>query len=193
MQETSKVSKQRWLDEGYKQFAAYGPDKLSINNVSKVLGSSRASFYHFFGDLHIYTDELLALHWQVCEQFIQAGTMHCKNMYPDLYLLLEKFPIPLQFNRQLFINRHVPSFNYIYIKSYEAIAQAFALDLFVKQYHLPYSKEEIANLWHTLGEAWYSRLDPEDLCAKTMQRHAEDIMQTLSVFVKSDLFSGLNK
>lgn len=30
--------KDKWLEEGYKQFAEFGPDNLSISNISKTIG-----------------------------------------------------------------------------------------------------------------------------------------------------------
>ena len=61
--------KDKWLEEGYKQFAASGPDKLSINKISKAIGSSRASFYHHFGDTEVFIDELLTMHWNIAVDF----------------------------------------------------------------------------------------------------------------------------
>jgi len=43
-------TRQLWIEKGYEQFALYGPNHLSINQLSKEVGFSRASFYHHFGD-----------------------------------------------------------------------------------------------------------------------------------------------
>lgn len=55
-------TKQTWIKMGYEHFAFYGPQNLSINKISKEIGSPRASFYHYFGDIDIFTEELLNMH-----------------------------------------------------------------------------------------------------------------------------------
>lgn len=185
--------KDKWLDEGYRQFAEVGPDKLSINHISKELGTSRASFYHHFGDIDIFIDELLERHWEVCEKFNQAGKIKCKKLMPDLYELLSNYPVPLRFSWQLFHHRYMPRFNYIFINSYEAGARAFILDLFAHHVKLDLPESDLFNLYKTLGEAWYSRINPEDLSASELQRHSESIIQDLSNFMKSSLYSSLQQ
>lgn len=187
------MGKEKWLETGYRHFAQYGPINLSINKISQELGSSRASFYHHFGETDIFLDELLAMHWGISEAFTAAGAAQCKKLIPDLYNLLAEYPIPLQFNLQLFHHRNLPHFNLIFIKSYAAIAKAFALQLFADALDLNPSYPEVFDLWVTVGEAWYSRLDPNDLSASTMQEHAREILQTVYRLVNSKFYFSLNQ
>ena len=184
-------TRQLWIEKGYEHFALYGPENLSINKLSKTTGSSRASFYHHFGDIDVFVDELLAKHWYLTETINSSGRKECKRLLPDLYNLLEQNPLPLQFSLQLFHNRSNPEFNFVFIKSYEEIAKSFALKLFIKHFGLLQSEREVYPLWLTLGEAWYSRLDPNDLTSETLQKHSEEILQNLSKFVNSALYNHL--
>lgn len=186
-------TRQLWIEKGYEHFALYGPKNLSINKISKTTGSSRASFYHHFGDIEVFIDELLAKHWQITETFIHSGREHCRQLMPDLYDLCEQNPVPLKFALQLFHHRSTPEFNFLFIKSYEAIAKSFALELFINHFELIQNKTEVYNLWLTLGEAWYSRIDPNDLTSASLQRHAGEILQNLSEFVNSPLYCHLHK
>ena len=191
MSERKKESREKWLEEGYRQFALYGPDQLSINSISKAIESSRASFYHFFGDIDIFIDKLLAIHWKASDEFNALGKQQCKALFPDLYELLVQYPIPLQFSLQLFHHRHYPRFNYIYIKTYEVSAHAFALKLFADHLDLDADDKAVYNLWYTLGEAWYSRLDPNDLSVETLQHHSKEIIKSVSKFLSSELYATL--
>ena len=186
-------TKKLWIEKGYEHFALYGPENLSINKISKEIGSSRASFYHQFGDNDIFIDELLEMHWQICQQFISVGKKEYKKLFPDLYLLLAKNPIPLQFNRQIFINRRKPVYNYVFAKTYSNSAKYFILKLFSKQFNLNYNDEDIYDLWFTIGESWYSRLEPADLSAEKMQQLAQDILNSVLKFVSSDLYSTIHR
>jgi hypothetical protein len=184
-------SKQKWIEKGYEHFALYGPKNLSINKLSKKIGSARASFYHHFGDIEIFIEELLDMHWQINQQFCSIGARECKKYFPDLYLLLEQYPIPLKFSKQLFLNRNNPSFNYFFMKTYNASARAFILKLFSEQFGLHNNYEDTYNLWLTVGESWYSRLDPNNLSAVKMQQLAEEIMNSVLRFISSDLYSKM--
>ena len=185
-------AKIKWLEEGYKEFALNGPDLLSINQISKAIGSSRASFYHFFGDREVLIEELLAAHWDLCIEFNQTGREKCTSLFPDLYALLGEYTIPLQFSLQLFHNRHIPQFNYLFTKSYASSARAFAVKLFADHMGLNPEDPTVYNLWVTMGEAWYSRLDPADLSSPTLQRHSEKIIKTLTGFIQSELYNKLH-
>lgn len=187
----SEGTRQLWIEKGYEQFALYGPKNLSVNKLSKMTGSSRASFYHHFGDIDVFVDELLTKHWQLTEILNSSGGEKCKRLFPDLYILLAQNPLPVQFSLQLLYNRSNPEFNFVFIKSFEEFAKSFALDLFRKHFNLLQSEKDVYFLWLTLGEAWYSRLDPNDLSSETLQKHAVEILQTLSEFVNSALYNRL--
>lgn len=187
----SLESRKIWIEKGYEHFALFGPENLSINKISKEIGSSRASFYHFFGDMDVFIEELLDIHWQMCQDFNSVGIESCKRLFPDLYNLIEKYPIALQFNRHLFLNRHIPAFNYMFNKVYSTHSHYFTLTLFSEQFGLLQSKEIIGDLWVTVGESWYSRLDPNNLSAVKMQQLSEEIMNSVLKFMTSGLYSKM--
>lgn len=189
----SDKTKEIWIEKGYEHFALCGPENFSINKMSKSVGLSRASFYHHFADIDIFFDELLAKHWEITNIFIHSGREYCNSLLPDLYELCGQYPIPLQFALQLFHHRRMPEFNFLFIKSYEAIAKGFALELFAKYFNFSQTTIEVYHLWLTLGEAWYSRIDPNDLSPESLQKHAREILKNLSDFVNSPLYSHLQK
>ena len=183
--------KEQWLKQGYAHFAKSGPAKLSINQIGKEIGASRSSFYHHFGDIPFFIDELLAAHWEICQEFDKVAQKNCKKLIPDLYRELAKHPVSLQFHIQLFRHRTRPSFNYLFLKSYESSSKAFALKLFANYLKLNLPQKDVYKLWLTLGEAWYSRLDPEDLSAENLQHQGEEVLKAIAFFMDSDLFTRL--
>lgn len=185
--------RKEWLEQGYKDFAEGGPENLSVNHMAKEIGASRSSFYHHFGDMEIFIDSLLEMHLEIALAFNETGAERCKKLIPDLYELLAEYNIPLKFARQLFHHRQIPRYNYLFNICYQSSGEAFLLRLFTKRLGLEGPSENLKHLWLTLGEAWYSRLDPEDLSAQTMQQHAESILQDISVLMDSGLYSTLRK
>ncbi len=184
-------AKKKWIECGYRQFALCGPDSLSIKKISEELKVARTSFYHHFVDIDLFIDDLLSYHWKIVEHFNELGAQYCRQLIPDIYLALEKFPVELQFNLQLFHHRNDPRFNYIFTRSYYSTAKAFALQLFIDRYNLTQPWDEVYRLWLAVGETWYSRLDPNDLSAATMQKHSEEILAAVMSFVKSNLYKGI--
>jgi AcrR family transcriptional regulator len=185
--------KEKWLEGGYAEFAEVGPEHLSVNHIAKKIGASRSSFYHHFAEIDLFIDELLAEHWKICHEFNRVGREKCKNLIPDLYDTLAQYPVPLKFARQLFLHRHIPKYNYVFAKSLKESTDAFVLDLFARHLELNPSHSELRGLYLSLGEAWYSRLAPQDLTARTLSNHAEDIIQDLSKFMGSGVYSTLRK
>lgn len=184
-------SKQNWIEKGYEHFAQYGPENISINAISKEIGSPRASFYHHFSDTEVFINFLLEAHAEIVNLFIEQGKGNCKHLLPDLYQLIEKFPMGLKFIRQLFLNRHIPLYGYMFLKFHEQFANGFILDLFVKEYDLNLKYEDASRLWLTLTESWFARIKPEQLHAKEMQRIAEEIMNSILKFMSSNLYAKL--
>ena len=185
-------SKQKWIEKGYEHFALYGPENISINAISKEIGSPRASFYHHFGGLESFIDFLLETHLEAIKSFVQEGKEHCNRLVPDFYQLLEIFPMGLKFQRQIFINRHLPIFGYMFTKIESKTSKELILDLFVKEYKLSLKHEDVSKIWFTITESWYSRINPEQLQAKEMQRIGEEIMNSIVKFITTPLYEKLS-
>ena len=184
-------SKQKWIEKGYEHFALYGPDNISINAISKEIGSPRASFYHHFSDMEVFINLLLETNLDVNKIFIEEGKECCDRLLPDYFQLLERFPMALRFQRQLFINRHIPIFGYMFSKIQSRVSKELTLDLFVREFDLNHKHEDMAELFLTLSESWYTRINPEKLDAIEMQRIAEEVMNTIIKFITSDLYAKL--
>ena len=189
----ASVGKEKWLNEGYRQFAKHGPEKMSVNQISKDVFSSRASFYHFFGEVDIFIDELLIKYWHNILLFNQEGKEQCNYLFPDLYKLLGKDVTLLQFSLQLFHHRDFPRFNYLFNKTISTTADGFMLKLFADELGLNPNHSAIYNLWLTVVEAWYSRLDPKDLSWETLQHHGKEVIGSVSCFLHSDLYRTILK
>jgi AcrR family transcriptional regulator len=106
----SKTAKQKWIEKGYEHFALYGPENLSILKISKEIGLPRTSFYYYFADKEDMIEQLLILHYKNTDLYMAAFKDQCKVLIPDLYGLLEQLQTGIKFHRQLFVNRHIPSY-----------------------------------------------------------------------------------
>ena len=178
----AKKTRQLWIEKGYEHFALYGPENLSINKISKEIESPRASFYHHFGDIDIFIDELIELNLKIYKQFNLTEKKECKNFNPDLLILIAQNPMLLKFSKQLFINRNNSIYNDLFVIAHSESSKIFAFKLFSKQYGLKNNKATY-KLFVTVVESWYSRLDTNDLSAEKMQQNAKDVMNSVLKFV----------
>ena len=175
-------TKQIWIEKGYELFALYGPSHLSINKISKELVLSRASFYHHFGDIDCFIEEVLNFHIQMASTFDAKCKTDCHHFFPDLYVLLSAAKIPLCFSRQIFINRHIPIYNQTFMSVFTASSDAFALALFAEQFNLALHEQKTFDLWLTVCESWYSRIDPKDFSSETLQRQGKEVLASVLPF-----------
>ena len=89
--------------------------------------------------------------------------------------------------KQLFNHRHIVKYNEVFMKTNQMGDQQFALRLFIDYYKLPLAVKEAALLHGSLTDAWYSRLDINDLTLEKLISSTEEIMQTiLALMAKSN-------
>lgn len=182
--------KEKWLNTAFQSFAECGPTQLSINSIAKEIGVPRTTFYHYFADKENLIEELLAMYMTYVDKFIDEGKTCCKQLIPDLYILLEKYALSLQFSRQLLLNRTEPHFNLVFQKGRQK-TNKIIVPLFISYYNFNVPDNLAEELWNSLTESWYLRLDPKDVTVESMQKLTEEIMQTVLKFAQSKLFLKL--
>jgi AcrR family transcriptional regulator len=109
-------SKDIWIKTGYEIFARSGVNGLKIESLAKKVGISKSSFYHHFGDLEIFIEDLLNYHIQQ-SHLIANKENNAKTIDPDLIDILVEHKADLLFNRQLRINREEKRFFEVLNKS----------------------------------------------------------------------------
>lgn len=172
-------TRELWIEKGYEHFGLYGPDGLSIKLIAEENNIARTSFNYYFLNKEEFCDELIEKHYDLVNQYCDEGKLHCKKYIPDLHMLILTFPIGLKFMKQLFNHRHNVKFNEVYMKSNQLGNRQFTLPLFIDYYKLPLEVKEAALLHGSLTDAWYSRLDINDLTLEKLISSTEEIMETI--------------
>ncbi|MCP4122975.1 MAG: TetR/AcrR family transcriptional regulator, partial [Bacteroidetes bacterium] len=82
--DTYSVSNKRniWIKAGYKEFARFGPDSLAVDRLAALVGKSRSSFYHLFGDRERYLEMLGDYHMAESRQVVMELD-NATSFYPD--------------------------------------------------------------------------------------------------------------
>lgn len=184
------TTKEKWLQKAYEHFAEYGPEALRIQKIASELDVPRTTFYHHFADMEDLVTQLLERYIIQVDKMIKNHKDEMKQLIPDLYELMSENPLNLKFGRQLFLNRSNPVYNMVFIKSREKTNRVL-VPLFIEYYQLNIPLRLAEDVWNSMAESWYSRLQPDDLDAGTLQKLAEEIMESILAFARTKLFAHL--
>ena len=183
-------TRELWIEKGYEHFGLYGPEKLSIKLIAQEHSIARTSFNYYFSNKEEFCNELIDKHYDLINQFCDAGKLHCKKYLPDLYVLILAFPTGLKFMKQLFNHRENVEFNEVFVKCNKMVEHQFALQLFINYFKLPLSAKEAAPLHKLLTDTWYSRMDINDLTLEKLTDTTEEIMQSILTLMASSSSSN---
>ena len=84
--------KQEWVEIGYVLVAENGFESLSVNGICRMVAKSKSSFYHFFGELALFKEELMNHHLERSYGFANQIKC-CENILPDLIEVLMDYKI----------------------------------------------------------------------------------------------------
>ena len=98
-----------WTEAGYEIFAAEGMDGIQVERLARILGLNKSGFYHYFGDLDGYYEQLIKLHKHKAD-FYLADVATIKTIDPDYFNVIVKHRLPVLFHLQLIRRRDKPQF-----------------------------------------------------------------------------------
>jgi AcrR family transcriptional regulator len=102
--------KQRhWAEEGYKLFAEEGLEGLQVERLARMLGLNKSGFYHYFGDLDEFCNELIRLHEEKVTLFIE-DVREIKVLDPEYLDLLVHHAVVVMFQVQLVRHKNQHNF-----------------------------------------------------------------------------------
>ena len=165
-------TRKKWLYAAYEEFAKNGPD-FSLKALSQKTSLPRATFYYHFLNKDELISELLEFHCEIVLQF-KEELKQIKSLVPDLYVLMHKFPVSVQFQQQLLKNIQIEKLYSIYAKSNSECIQLLLPHIKTHfGFHQP--DEEVFRFYNTLTDAWYTRLDFSNFKVEKMINLAEEI------------------
>ena len=174
-----------WLETAYTLFAEEGPQNLSINSLAKKCLLPRTNFYYYFDDKDDLIDKLIRLHFETTTVLFNEELRNRFHTYiPDLYVILLDFKLGLQFSTQLFRNSDKPKYNKAH-KASVALSAEIILPKFKTFFKLDLPDKTVLSLWSTLVDAWYSRLNIDDLSVDSMISLCYEIMDSILPIVEN--------
>lgn len=107
-------SSAKWVETGYNLLAMNGPEGVHIEAIARILDANKSSFYHFFGTMEIFYDELMLHHYDM----IDIALTDCQNaqcLDPDYLIYVVKHKIAFMVQVQLSRHKRIPSFSKAYL------------------------------------------------------------------------------
>ena len=181
MPSTSTLT-QPWLATGYTLFAAHGPDALRVEQIARIVGKSKSSFYHHFADMEVFTNLLLEMHMDRCRE-IAAREKECQNIDPELIDILVEVKEDILFNRHLRINRQNAQFQHYLQLTTQQMAEAF-LDLWARELGLEDKPALVRSLFEHSIENFYLQLTDQTLTHEWLRSYFEQVRKMVGDFKK---------
>lgn len=169
---------QKWIDAAYNEFSLVGPD-FSLKALSLKTGLSRATFYYYFDNKDLLIDELLKVHQQESDKFYADLQLKFTKLIPDLYILMYSYKEGVRFQQQLLRNHHIEKYNDLYISSHNRCIH-FLLPFIREYFGLNSTDKEIVRFYHALTDAWYSRINCNQLSVEYMTNLASELMESFA-------------
>jgi len=180
MTDTSEL----WIESGYKHFALYGPQNISIEKIAGETGLARTSFYYYFVDLQSFIDELFYKHLYFAENFKNDILNTCKNYIPDYIRLIEKYKIQVLFNKRLADNSSNPkyllTFNHV-----NNIVDNAALNLWAESFGIKGERNFLMAVYSLLRDSYYTRISIDNLDYDSIIKNIGELRETISGIIAS--------
>ncbi len=180
-----KDNKDIWIKSGYETFAVLGEIGLKIEPLAKKVGKNKSSFYHYFADLSIFIDELLAYHIEQSKVIAQKEQA-AKNIDPALINIIVEHKIDILFNRQLRINSEQKRFQIILDKSNEIVGNAFVM-LWVRDLDLRLNQNQLESIFELALENFYLQVNLKNLNHEWLFNYFTNLKKIVNNFVLQPL------
>ena len=169
-----------WIELGYRIFAEEGPNGLKVERMAKLVQKNKSSFYHHFADIETFTELLLEYHLTRANILADRERV-CKNVVPELVLVLLEFKEDLFFNRQLRFHRDNPGFQACFEKANQGVGAAilgiWATELGLEQ------KSHLALLILQLSmENFFLQITPETISYNWLVEYIQRLKQMVKAF-----------
>ena len=72
----------KWIETGYSLFAHDGLEGIHIEKIARALDLNKSSFYHFFGTLEVFHEQLVLHHYNMIDLAMKDGE-GAQSLDPD--------------------------------------------------------------------------------------------------------------
>jgi len=149
----------KWIETGYHLFAHEGPNGIHIEKIARLLELNKSSFYHHFGTLEVFYEELVHYHYQRIDR-VMKDVQSSQNLDPDYLYQVIKHKITFLSQVQFVRHKGNPLFAATVLKVNQRIDQS-AIQLWKK--HVQFNNDELAlKCLSFLRDTFYARVTSDN-------------------------------
>jgi len=153
-------SSAKWIETGYNLFAHEGPEGIHIEKIARIVGLNKSSFYHFFGTMEIFYEQLMLHHNNTVDLALKDGKS-AQSLDPDYLNKVVKHKVTFMVQVQLSRHRSTPLFSKAYLSANQKIEQSIIL-LWNKHLGIINNRDLSLLCLRFLRDTFYSRISFED-------------------------------
>src|SRR5688572_24786943 len=106
----SNKNSAKWIETGYNLLAVNGPEGVHIEKMARILRANKSSFYHFFGTLEIFLDELMLHHYDKVD-LVLNDCKNARSLDPEYLEQVVKHKVTFMVQVQLARHKNIPLFS----------------------------------------------------------------------------------
>jgi AcrR family transcriptional regulator len=180
-----------WVETGYEMFSCYGPDALKIEQLARITGTSKSSFYHHFADIPLFREYLLQWHLERA-LLLAEKAKQCRSLIPEVVEMLIEAKQDIFFNRQLRIHRHVKIYQQCYEKAHTTVISQF-IGLWQNWIGLE-NKPQLANhIFQITTDLFYQRITPANFTYEWLVSLVEEIKTIIHSIIQTGIAFDLDQ
>ena len=170
-----------WTEVGYNIFAEEGLDGIQVERLARILQFNKSGFYHYFGDLEIFVEELLKVHYTKASLYFEE-VRNIKSIDPEFLCLLIKHRNSLMFQQQL-IRSPVSSPFYKAGKKLDGLTDILLRDLWSDYLGLNEDPDIAVRYLDIVRDMFYARITFQDFnypFLRNLVTEAKVVMQQIA-------------
>lgn len=174
------MSEQAWLNKGYELFAIEGPAALKVENMSRIIGVSKSSFYHHFPDKELFIQALMNRHLKQ-SAVLAAKELAVNKIDPELIDILLEHRIDLLFSRQLRFNQQYSLYCETLQQSNLIVGTEF-IAVWRKDLQLQLTMAQLSGLFELALENFFLQLHPDNMNREWLTAYFQNLKRIASSF-----------
>jgi AcrR family transcriptional regulator len=158
MLKAKSETKEKWITTGYELFAEEGPKDIRVERLARILDLNKSGFYHFFGKLDFYFEQMVIHNDAQANLFIE-DIKTCKNFDRDFLDTMVKHKLTILAIMQLVMNRHVP----LFLENYQQVTKKIdqnILPLWATFIEIPSKPDVALKYFEQVRDMFFSKINP---------------------------------
>jgi AcrR family transcriptional regulator len=177
----SLIKAEAWVKVGYTILGTEGIEGIKVEHLARILGLNKSGFYHYFGSMNTYLQNLLRHHIAVAK-VVAEDVAACANFDPDLLMVIIKHKTFFLAESQLLVKCRPSQFS-SELNEATRIVNKDILPLWRSVTHLPEDITVALAYLNIIHHFFYTRISPDNISYEFLHSLAIETKEVLNKVV----------